>query len=143
ELELARLADRHGLDLLRLGQVLVGGAVSVVRQRHPLARRALARGRAAFQRVAVYVEAPQWLPGEELVRQLEVPADDLPYAVLLGHREEDPDVVEQRARWTGEVVPIGGETLDGRLTGLEDALVGMAIRPRRVRLEDVPRQLAI
>ena len=52
-----------GVELLRLGEVLVRRAVAVVRQRHPLARRALAGARAALQRVAVRVEAVLRLAG--------------------------------------------------------------------------------
>ena len=54
-------------ELLGVGEVLMRGAVAVVRQRHPLARRALARARAALQRIAVDVKSVDRQAAEEIV----------------------------------------------------------------------------
>src|SRR2546421_8439880 len=84
--------------------MLVRRAVAVMRQRHPLAGRALARRRAALERVAVQVEALAGLAGEELIGAGQVELHDAVDALLAAHREVHADVVEQRARGTGEVV---------------------------------------
>src|SRR4051794_35704193 len=63
-----RRGRRHDLDLLRLGQVLMRGAVAIDVQRHSLARRPATRRRAALERVAVDIEAGARHAGEDLLR---------------------------------------------------------------------------
>ena len=73
---------RRASELLGLRQVLMRGAVAVVRQRHPLARRALAGARATLQRVAVDVEAVLRLAAQELVGEVQVALDHAQHAQL-------------------------------------------------------------
>src|SRR2546423_13751331 len=81
-------------QLLRLSQVLMRGAVTVVRQWHPLAGRALAGAGTALQRIPVDVEPVLRLVGEKLVRELQVALDHAEHPALGVQREVSADVVE-------------------------------------------------
>src|SRR3954469_25326245 len=117
-------------------------AIAVVRKRHALTGRALASRRAALERVAVDVEAVLRLAGEPLLRELQVPGDGEADARLLRHREMHPDVVEQRARRTLEVMAIGGEALYGRFARTQHRSVRLDPAWRRV-FRDVRRQVPV
>ena len=109
----ARLTRRAAGDLLGLGQMLMGRAVAVVGQRHPLARGALTGAGATLQRVAVQVEAVAAAAREELVGAASGTLDDAQDARLRAHREVRADVGEQRPRRPREVMPIGRQPLHG------------------------------
>src|SRR3954469_16381535 len=132
-----RSGHRHDLDLLRLGQVLVRGAVAVGVQRHALARRAAARGRPALERVAVGVEPGARKALEHVLRRGHVAVDHMPHPRPGADVEVRAHVAEEGARGAGEVVLIGHEALDGRLTCVKDGLVLLSTPG------DVSRELAV
>src|SRR5881227_2871132 len=109
----SRLRGRRGEVLL---EVLVRRAVLAARQRHPLAGGALARARVAGERRAVEAHAFLLALVDVLAGDPDVTVDRAVYAHLGRHREVEPNVVEERSRRPREVVPVGGETLEGRLT---------------------------
>src|SRR3954451_14972916 len=116
-------------------EVLVRRAVLAARQRHPLARRALARARVAGERRAVEAHAFLLAPVDVLAGDLHIAIDRPVHPHLTRHREVEPDVVEQRARRSREVVPVGGETLEGRLTRAEERLPVLRDAPVAVFLD--------
>ena len=81
--------------------------------------------------------------GEVVLGERQVPVYDQVDALLRRHREVDPDVVEQRLRWLGEVVPIRGEPLYAGLARAQDALVIGSPVALRTIFDDVRRKLAI
>src|SRR4051812_32771549 len=87
-------------------EVLVRRAVLATRQRDALARRALARARVAAEWAAVDGESLPLAPRDVLGRDRHVAIDDAVDAHLARHGEVNPDVVEERARRTSEVVPV-------------------------------------
>src|SRR5579884_3237928 len=109
--------------LLGLSQMLMGGAVAVVRQGHPLAWGALAGAGPTLQRIAVGIETVLGQPAQKLIGQLEIQLDDPEHPLLGRHGEVRPDIAEQRPRGMGEVTAIRRQTLDGRLAGAQNALV--------------------
>src|SRR5688500_10297603 len=92
-------------------EVLVGRAVLAARERHALARGALAGSGVAAQRAAVERDARAGVLVDVPDRELHVALDDGEHAQLAADREEHADLVEQRARGTREVVAVGGEPL--------------------------------
>src|SRR6185437_2575507 len=97
-------------------EVLVGGAVAVVRQRHALAGRALARGGATLRRRAADGGiALVRVQRDVLLRELHVAADDLVHVRLRRHREVVANIGEQRALGAREVVAVGGQAGDDGL----------------------------
>src|SRR5690242_3599794 len=110
-------------DLLGLREVLVRGAVAVERQRDPLAGRPAARRGAALDPVALDVVAARGLRGEPLPAEGQVAVHDAVHPALRGHREVDPDVVEERLGGPGEVVHVGGQPVDGGLARSQYLLV--------------------
>src|ERR1700729_2687358 len=123
--------------------MLMGRAVAVVGQRHPLARGALAGAGAALQRVAVHVKPVVWLHAQELVGEPQVLLDDAQDAGLGAHREVRANVGEQRPRRAREVVPIDGHPLHGGFTSPETTLmVGGGTAGVRI-LSDLVRDLPV
>src|SRR5689334_1099673 len=89
------------LLILGLGEVLVRRAVAVARERNPLARRALAGGRATpRRRAADRCVTLERVRRDELLRGLDVAVYDAVHVRLRRHREVAADVPEQRARGT-------------------------------------------
>src|SRR6476661_67300 len=120
------------------------GAVAVVRQRHALARRALSRGRAALERVAVRVVALPRHLREPFVGGGDVTAHDAIDALLAAHREVKANVVEQRSCRPREIVAIRDHALDRGLAGCQHAMVvDPSTAIARVRLEDLLGELAV
>ena len=64
-------------------------------------------------------------------------------ALLGGHREVDPDVVEQRLRRLGEVVHVGRQPVDRGLACLEHALVVGRAALERVIFQDLVLELPV
>src|SRR4051794_26834711 len=94
--EVRRLGRDRLLDFLGRREMLMRRAVAVVRQRHALAGRALARRGAALQRVAVDVVAVLRLALQPLLGERDEARHRHADARLLPHRKVDADVVEQR-----------------------------------------------
>src|ERR1700743_3403132 len=94
---LSLCGERLG-QFLGLRQMLMGRAIAVVGQGHPLARRALAGAGTALQRFAVQVEPVVRLRAQELVGEPQVLLDHMQDAGLRAHREVGAHVVEQRSR---------------------------------------------
>src|SRR5262245_46416021 len=118
-----RRRHRHDLDLLRLGKVLVRRAVAVAVQRHALARRAAAGGRAALQRVPVGVESGARQSIERVRGAGHIALNDAPHTGPRADVEMRADVAEQRPRRAGEVVLVADHAFDRRLTGAKDRFV--------------------
>src|SRR4051812_43690697 len=113
------------------------GAVAVVRQGRPLARRAAARGRPALEALGDGVRR------EVLAGEGHIAVAGLVDPLLRRHREVDPDVVEERLGRLGEIVPVRGKPLYARLARTQDALVvGDAVVLLTI-LNDVSSKLAI
>src|SRR5690349_3818078 len=107
--------DRR-LQLLGISEMLMRGAVAVMRQWHPLAGRTLARACTAAERVAVDVEAVVRLGLQVRVEYGEIALDHEQHSMLLVNREVCANVAEQRPRWVSEIVAVGGQSFDRRLT---------------------------
>src|SRR5262249_44845251 len=80
---------------------------------------------------------------EVVAREGHVAVADLVDAHLGGHREVDPDVVEQGFRRPGEVVPVRRESLYARFARAQHALVVRSPVVRRTVLDDVRSEFAI
>src|SRR5580700_9276176 len=125
------------LPVLGLGEVLMGGAVPVVWQRHALAGRALARRRAALGRLS----ADGRVRRDRVLG--EVAGDDAVDVTLIAHREITADVAVQRARGVGEVVAVGRHALNDGLARAQHMLVVEARAGAVLGREDVRRELSV
>ena len=111
-------------EVLRVGQVLVRGAVAVVGwgiRWQGVPRRVVARHCSGLPLTSIAGAAAA---GEELLGAPQVALDDEPGAALGREGEVGADVVEERPGRPGEVVAVGDEPLDRRLAGAQDVLVG-------------------
>src|SRR4051812_15354334 len=126
-----------GDDLVRLGEMLVRRAVAVLRQRRALAGRTATRRRPALDPTAFDVVAGHRHRREVVLGERHVALYDEVDALLRRHREVDPDVVEQGLGRFREVVPVGSEAVDRRLTGTQHTLMVARAPLARLVLEDV------
>src|SRR5215218_9847377 len=123
--------------------MLVGRAVAVLRQGHALAGRALAGRRATLELAPGQLHRGGRARGQVVAREAHVAVDDAVHVQLRGHREVRADVVEERARRAGEVVPVGREAADRGLTRAQHALVvARTVGPLAV-LDDLTFQLPV
>src|ERR671918_1320557 len=135
-----RLSGRYDVELLL--EVLVRGAVLAARQRHALARGTPARAGVAADRAAIERHTLAELAVHVLRCQLHVLLAHAKDPQLVCHREVVAHVLEERADWLREVVPVERQALHRRLARPQKPLARYpdVLPPAG---NDIPRQLAV
>src|SRR5438309_7342442 len=132
------------LAVLGVGEVLVRGAVAVVRQWRSLARGALAgRGTALRRRSADGGVALVRMLEQELLRVCHVAVDHAVHVPLGPHGKVAADIAEERSRGPREVMTIGGQARDHLLARAQHCRVIARRRLAAARLQDLGGELSI